>query len=69
MQNTLSRYELQDEELRTASRIEAFFKQFLIADLARRCEIQEIKGYFVFRQYFFVFFIFHFIGSTWFRYF
>ena len=44
MQNTLSHYELQDEELRTASRIEAFFKQFSIADLARRCGIQKSKG-------------------------
>lgn len=44
MQNTLSRDDYQDNDLQFASRIEAFFKQFSIADLARRSGIRKAKG-------------------------
>ena len=44
MQNILSNHEFQDNEQHVATRIDSFFKQFAIADLARRCGICKAKG-------------------------
>lgn len=44
MQNILSHHEFQYNEQHITTRIDSFFKQFAITELARRCGISKVEG-------------------------